>query len=758
MRSALPVDRSGRSSHALGSRDRRMLVAEGPIKTRSAERRPRRLRQFVTTVALIGALLLGAATETALAQQQQLTPQIRQQLQAIIQDKASRTPAQRKISSQLLYELKRGRADPLFSAVPGLRTNVEVAPDGTTLVDIKAQVTDDLLNRIGALGGSVINSFPRYNAIRARIPLDQVETLAESSDVKSIRPADQAITNVTSEGDAAHRAPAARGQGAGFDGSGIKICALSDGVDQLASLQTAGELPDTCDLGDPFSPCMEVLTGQAGSGSEGTALLEIIHDLAPGADLAFATAFNGQASFATNIRDLRSTLGCDVIVDDVFYFAESVFQDDDIAQSVNFVTEDGAMYFSSAGNSGNLNDGTAGVWEGDFADSGVNMTVGAKMGDLHEFNGSGDITNGITDTAPSVVTLHWSDPKGASGNDYDFCASNSAVSVVFACGTDIQDGNDDPFEIIGPQRSNRHLIIWANTGAQPRYLHLNTNRGELEHATDGQTSGHKSAKNAFSVAAVDAADANGGAFKDNLPLSVETFSSDGPRRIFFDANGNPVTPGDFSSTGGEVRQDPDITAADGVAVATSGFNPFFGTSAAAPHAAAIAGLLLSTGASPVQVRGALTGTAIDIEGAGVDRDSGVGIIDASDAMARILSNNPNLTGRWSKLQQGCTPGNVSCAGIGKFVVENNGTGSAAASTVRFYLSSDETFDGGDNLLTAVLIDAVTGGATKSAKLNVDLPIASGSRSSDFVLGIVDFAGVVMESDETDNTIVFGPLE
>ncbi len=131
-------------------------------------------------------------------------------------------------------------------------------------------------------------------------------------------------------------------------------------------------------------------------------------------------------------------------------------------------------------------------------------------------------------------------------------------------------------------------------------------------------------------------------------------------------------------------------------------------------------------------------------------------------MARILSLDPNLTGRWPKLRQGCTAGNVSCAAIGKFVVENNGTGSAAASTVRFYLSADQTFDATDLLLKAVSIDAVTAGAKKSAKLNVDLNFTTGLtpglRSSDFVLGIVDDAGVVPESDETDNTIVFGPLE
>src|SRR5262249_44067916 len=91
-------------------------------------------------------------------------------------------------------------------------------------------------------------------------------------------------------------------------------------------------------------------------------------------------------------------------------------------------------------------------------------------------------------------------------------------------------------------------------------------------------------------------------------------------------------PGNVSSTGGLLRQKPDITAADGVSVTgVGGFgSPFFGTSAAAPHAAAIAGLLKSANPSftPAQIRTALTSSAIDIEAAGVDRDSGAGIIDA----------------------------------------------------------------------------------------------------------------------------------
>src|SRR5262249_380680 len=104
----------------------------------------------------------------------------------------------------------------------------------------------------------------------------------------------------------------------------------------------------------------------------------------------------------------------------------------------------------------------------------------------------------------------------------------------------------------------------------------------------------------------------------------------------FQADGTPYTAGNFSSTGGIVRQKPDVTAADGVSVTGVGGvpSPFFGTSAAAPHAAAIARLLKSANPSltPPQIPALLTTAAIDIEGPGVDRDSGAGIINARAAM------------------------------------------------------------------------------------------------------------------------------
>ncbi len=63
-------------------------------------------------------------------------------------------------------------------------------------------------------------------------------------------------------------------------------------------------------------------------------MAQIVYDVAPGAGLAFHTAFNGEADFAQGILDLAAA-GSTIIVDDVFYFAEPMFQDGVIAQAVD---------------------------------------------------------------------------------------------------------------------------------------------------------------------------------------------------------------------------------------------------------------------------------------------------------------------------------------------------------------------------------------------------------------------------------------
>ena len=355
----------------------------------------------------------------------------------------------------------------------------------------------------------------------------------------------------------------------------------------------------------------------------------------------FATGFNSIASFAQNIGALRAA-GCDIIVDDVSYYEESPFQDGQdpgvvsntngglITQAVKAVSASGGLYFSAAGNAGNLNDGTSGVWEGDFADGGPTADP-LPSGSLHDF-APGQPYNTLTVDGLGIISLFWSDPLGGSNNDYDLFGMNADGSAVFASSTNIQDGTQDPYEATLSDPSNPRIVVVKLAGAAGRMLHLNTNWGQLQSATSGQMHGHSatSAPYSFGVAAASAADVYPGPF--TTASVVERFSSDGPRRILLTANGTPITPGNLGAGGGQLLQKPDFTAADGVAVTGAGLfeGQFYGTSAAAANAAAIAALFKSAHPTwtQAQMKAGLLSSARDIEAPGVDRDSGVGILMA----------------------------------------------------------------------------------------------------------------------------------
>jgi len=564
----------------------------------------------------------GASGKNA-GQNPDLEPQARQQIETLIREKLSRTPAQRKINSQLLYLLRQKRQGTIGMGLNSFKPRVLTEADGRVLVDLKANVSPVLLRFIQANAGLVVNSYGRHQAIRALIPVELAETLANRFDVRSVRPAARAMTsfsNIAYEGgDIAHRAAEAR-RFFSAEGAGVKIGVLSDSIDGLTNAQATGALPD-----------VTILPGQAGNGSgEGTAMLEIVHALSPGSELFFATAFNSEASFAQNIRDLYAA-GCRIIIDDVTYFNESPFQDGPIAQAVNDVSAGGALYFSSAGNSGGVDRGTSGTWEGDFKDGGQ-ATIG-QGGRLHDFGGLTYNT-----VLPGIgferLDLTWSDPLGQSTNDYDLYVLDSAGNVI-SSSTDNQNGTSDPYESINSVGIGERVVIVKYSG-DARFLHLSTGRGHLTFTTPGTVFGHNAAgaANAFCVAATRVA-TQPAPFVGGAANPLETFSSDGPRHVFYKPDGTPITPGDLSSTGGAILQKPDLTAADGVNTTVNGFAPFLGTSAAAPHLGAIAALLWSYNPflTPASIRSLLTSTALPITSSGYDRNSGFGIAMAYPALA-----------------------------------------------------------------------------------------------------------------------------
>jgi len=573
------------------------------------------------------------------------------EMQILLADKAQPLAQYRKLDTGLRFALQRLRDSGAAAQLPRLRV---LAPDarGRLQLDIAlhdATASPDVVAWLLAQPAAQLVS-ATGSELRAWLHWQDVAALASFDSVRSVRRAMPALNgnlqapgrsnagamlpkalNI-SAGVRTHRVDVARAA-LGLTGLGQKICVLSDSVDHLGAAQSSGDILVN----------VEILPGQSGLGEgffgEGTAMLEIVHDLAPDARLGFATAFTGVASFAQNIRDLRLVAGCHVIVDDIFYFDESPFQDGPIAQAVNDVIADGALYFAASGNEGNAANGTSSVYQGNFVDGGALPAL--PGGSVNQFSVAGIgssnqvrvLTNGF------AAALFWSDPLGASGNDYDVFIMSPDLLHVLDASTELQDGDDDPFEITGLIFPDDRIVVWKAGAAAPRLLHLNGLRGRFNLGTDGQTKGHNAAAEAFGVAAVDVFTAAGGAFTGGAANPVEPFSSDGPRKMFFNANGTLLNPGNPSllADGGVLRVKPDIAAADGVATATPGFSQFFGTSAAAPHAAAIAALLrqAAPSATPAQIRTALTSSALDIEAPGVDALSGAGIVMADAALASI---------------------------------------------------------------------------------------------------------------------------
>jgi hypothetical protein len=589
----------------------------------------------------------------------QISASASQQIAEILAFKKTFTPAEQKMSSNLVLASRKAQHIPLGNLARFLDTKLVEDAQGGLQVEIGADLSPALMSSpvmtsiVRANGNDVPQHAYAQRHLRAHVHPSQLLELAAQPDVKYIREADLATTNagsVTSQGYVAHTAN--KVVSLGYTGTGVTVGVLSDSASpaRVAALIASGDLPSD----------VIVVPGQTGSGTdEGTAMMEIVHDMAPNAKLVFATAFNGAASFAANIQTLRFTYHCDIIVDDVTYFNEGAFQDGPIAKAVNAVVADGVLYFSASANSGNLTSGTSGTWEGDFLNGGAvaagPIFTGGETGTFHNFGtgGSPQLYDVLT-TASSFLSLKWSDGLGASGNDYDFFALNSTGTTVKGFGAGAQTGTQDPYEFISqgsncgtasasgycPAAGDRLVVVLFS--GSPRALRVDTNRGTLSIATAGSTFGHNAGLNTVSTAATywNSAEVGTKPFT-GAANPIETFSSDGPRKIFYNPDGSQITPGNllFGTNGGTTLQKPDITAADGVSTKTPGFLPFFGTSAAAPHAAGVAALVKSARPSltNAQIQAILTSTTVDNMAAGADRDSGYGIVMALPAVQAALA-------------------------------------------------------------------------------------------------------------------------
>ena len=569
------------------------------------------------------------------------------QIAALQAEASALSPTQKKIATPLRDALREFRGAAPRAYAPRVHSNLKLRSGGMVLVDIRATVSTNVLAYLQAQGAKVVSSFPQYHTIRADIPIGAIESIAAHGDIKFVRPAEIPVANAgtaTSEGYYAEAVDRAE-LNFNVNGSGVKVGVISSSVLYLTNSQANGDLP-----------YVNVLPGQNGIGlggtdeGEGTAMLEIVYDLVPGASLYFATGFAGDSSMASNIIALADA-GCRVIIDDVTYGIDSPFHGNQpITQAIKTVSDRGVMYFSSAANSGSFNKGTSGTWTGNFVSRGYDPRYG---GQVHDWGGTA--YNQITRQG-GPVTLFWSDPWGNATNDYDLFITDVNGNVLRSdmqqfTGYDTNDLTGRPYETVAASTNSGEYVVVALASGAQRDIWVGTGRGQLAHATDGNARGHNAAPvdNAFSVAAA-SAHGLGPGMTFVATNQVESFSSDGLPRLFYETDGTPVTPNNLTASGGRGLVKPDFTAADGVIASTNTFGtntlftPFYGTSAAAPHAGAIAALIMSyrPDLTPAQIRQAMmsAATVLDIELPGFDENSGAGIVMANAAMISVDNTPP----------------------------------------------------------------------------------------------------------------------
>ncbi len=501
--------------------------------------------------------------------------------------------------------------------------------DSGVLIDaVAAGDAKALFEDLKALG--LQNGVAYGRTVSGTLPLSRIKAMAALPSLQFARPAMMKTNagSVTSQGDPAMRSDMARTT-LGVSGAGIKVGVLSDSFNCLggaAADVASGDLPAAVSV---------LQEGPCPASDEGRAMMQLIHDVAPGADLAFRTAWRGPADFAQGIIDLRNA-GASIIVDDVGYFHEPFFQDGIIAHAVNAVKASGVSYFSSAGNAGRKS------YESNYRPSGVSW-----LGDvLHDFDPGPGVSIFQQITLPpggTTISFQWDEPyfsvsgPPGSASDYDLFVCPTPVLNLACLGVVDLNVGKDPIEVLplqvtgGPLQAYLAIGRFAgSTSNSLKYIAGNSSFTVNTFNTNSSTLfGHA---NAAGAEAVGAAWYHKTPRFGTAPPVLESFSSAGGTPILFNTAGMRIAP--------IFRAKPEIVAPDGTnttffgepsdGVDLDAFPNFFGTSAAAPHAAGVAALLLQSNPTwnPDQIYGALEGTAIDMKTPGFDFDSGYGLVAA----------------------------------------------------------------------------------------------------------------------------------
>jgi hypothetical protein len=546
------------------------------------------------------------------------------------------------------------------SADPAAGLNT--APGGRLYVDVRVDGPAALAVADALAGVDIEATTPDGSAATLAVPTSQISALG---DVPGLLAADavpeptvarthealQAAPPITSAstcpsgatvsaGSVLMKVPSAR-SAYGVDGTGVKIGIISDsyGTDKAAAASQvrAGDLPGS---GNPCGHAkpVRIVADQPGT-DEGRAMAQIVHDLAPGAELLFADAGASQIEMANHVRALRDA-GAQVIVDDISYLDSTLYQDGFLAAAVDEVVADGVTYLSSAGNQNLTVSGrSVGSYETQaFRPTACPAAVGTRY-TCHDFNPTSGVTPHNIIVVPPRSSLYlnigWNEPMYGVESDLDLFILDSDTMQLIDVGGNDSRANGRPIEWAGYENTTgaakRIRIVVGNDGnvGTPRFKSVfyspDLDVVQWSTSTGGDVVGptlfgHSASPSTIAV----------GAMTPSASPAIEPYSSRGPAtRCWEPSNGTVVAeplPGCLTKT-------IDVLGTDGVATTVRGFNPFYGTSAAVPHVAAVAALMIDHRpcATPASIRAALHDGAIalgSVHAAGSGRTDARAALDA----------------------------------------------------------------------------------------------------------------------------------
>jgi len=486
---------------------------------------------------------------------------------------------------QLINQIKNREA----LVTPGEANSKGLVPVSDNLVYVYISLNDGSnVNALKPFVNKITNQSEQNNLVVAWVEIGKIESLSKLTEVYSIdivQPPVFHSGSILSEGDNILGAGSFRNL-SGINGTGIKVGIISDGMDSWTASRDMGDLPSNV-----------VVLRNARGGDEGTAMAEIVYDLAPGAQIYFHDVGFNTLEFIDAVQSLADA-GCNIIVDDVGWIEEPFFEDGLIAGNLKSILAiNNIVYFSAAGNSAEQH------YQGNFRDDSYGY---------HDFDSnSGPTLLPVLIPAQGSITtvLQWNDKFGSSGNDYDLYLYDQ-YGTVLGYSKNYQDGSGDPIEeIIWSNNSSYNVVgyidIQKYEGAAKKLELYVYDSAVLDYGTSADSIfGHPALPEVISVGAIDAAS----------PSQIEEYSSRGPVTISY-----PTA---------QLRNKPDVCGIDGVLVTgVGGFSSrFYGTSAAAPHIAALAALVWAQ--SPTknasEISGLIKKGCVDLGAAGYDNIYGYG--------------------------------------------------------------------------------------------------------------------------------------